>query len=496
MSVYKQVSACHGEFRTPPGLLVVIDFTKTMPKVATNESFERLGSLRYARTLADVFFLFLLFCGFGASSQTSHDHTPRMSFIDNGLVRLGVDLNLGGAITYLSRSGANSELNIINSHDWGRQAQLSYYSGPVPFQPKGVRMAKEWSGLGWNLVQSGDCFGHASKVLQHTNEGHSLYLKCVPMQWPLENVPGECECEIWLILEGPVVKARCRLTHHRADQTQYPARNQELPVVYVNAPFYHLMTYSGGKPFTGDALSAIRKRPEDPGFWSHFTATENWAAAINDEGWGLGVWNPDTFEFNGGFFGAPGVGGPLDNPTGYIGPLRTEIIDHNIIYDYRYQLIVGTIKEIRNHVYKHTLRSKEVSFTFENDRQGWHYFDATDAGWPIKNELDIFPEGREPQIISPVFFVRAEDAPRLKFVAAFETGSTNAQIYWRRLDGTFSEDQSLPIEVWPDGKFHRFDIDLSTSSNYSGSIVQLRIKPLPIGHRGARLRLKSLALSK
>ena len=29
-------------------------------------------------------------------------HAPRMSYIENGDIRLGVDLNLGGAITYLA----------------------------------------------------------------------------------------------------------------------------------------------------------------------------------------------------------------------------------------------------------------------------------------------------------------------------------------------------------------------------------------------------------
>jgi len=44
------------------------------------------------------------------------NHTPRMSYLDNGVIKLGIDLNLGGAITYLSPSGTNAELNVINSY--------------------------------------------------------------------------------------------------------------------------------------------------------------------------------------------------------------------------------------------------------------------------------------------------------------------------------------------------------------------------------------------
>ena len=70
----------------------------------------------------------------------------KMSYLDNGVIRLGVDLNLGGAITYLSRSGA--EQNLVNSFDCGRQIQMSYYSGPVPFAVAGKQPKPEWRFIG------------------------------------------------------------------------------------------------------------------------------------------------------------------------------------------------------------------------------------------------------------------------------------------------------------------------------------------------------------
>src|SRR4051812_45885470 len=78
---------------------------------------------------------------------------PRTSFLDNGTLRLGVDLDVGGAITYLSLSG--KERNVVNSWDWGRQIQMSYYSGPVPFVVGAKRPAKHWQHLGWNPIQAG-----------------------------------------------------------------------------------------------------------------------------------------------------------------------------------------------------------------------------------------------------------------------------------------------------------------------------------------------------
>ena len=94
---------------------------------------------------------------------------------------------------------------MINSWDWGRQVQMSYYSGPVPFCRR-ASAAPNWAGLGWNPIQAGDDFGHGSKDVEHSNDGKTLYVKCVPMQWPLDDVPGECTFESWLTLEGPVVR--------------------------------------------------------------------------------------------------------------------------------------------------------------------------------------------------------------------------------------------------------------------------------------------------
>ena len=140
-----------------------------------------------------------------------------MDYLDNGVIRVGVDLRLGGAITYLSPSpGAakehqghkgHQEVNVINSWDWGRQVQMSYYSGPVPFVVGDKHPSRNWAGLGWNPIQAGDDFGHGSRTVEHSNDGKTLYVKCVPMQWPLDDVPGECTFESWLALDGAVVKA-------------------------------------------------------------------------------------------------------------------------------------------------------------------------------------------------------------------------------------------------------------------------------------------------
>ena len=379
-------------------------------------------------------------------------HIGRMVYMENHDIRLGIDLDLGGAITHLAPA-TNHALNVINSFDWGRQVQFSFYSGPIPYQPPGARLSGSWSSPGWNPIQSGDCYGHQSKVLEYSRKNNSLHVKCVPMQWPLENVPAESECEVWLELDGPVVKAHCRLINHRADPTQYPARTQELPAVYVNAPYHRLLTYRGDHPFSGDALSQINIRLDKDGRWDSWLATEKWAAQVDDNDWGLGVWSPTAFQFSGGFYLEPGVGGATDAPTGYIAPNQNEILDHNIVYDYRYQLILGNLSQIRGLVYQQA-KETTLDYNFKNTRDGWSYIKATDTGWPIMGELNIQLTGPDPHILSPEFFMPAARIKRLQFQAAFSSGNTNAALYWRKLNQLdFSAAQFTQFHVIPDGRF-------------------------------------------
>ena len=55
----------------------------------------------------------------------------RLSVIDNGVIRIGVDLNRGGSITYLSDT--ENRINVVNTYDFGREIQQSYFSGPIPY---------------------------------------------------------------------------------------------------------------------------------------------------------------------------------------------------------------------------------------------------------------------------------------------------------------------------------------------------------------------------
>jgi len=322
------------------------------------------------------------------------------------------------------------------------------------------------------------------------------------MQWPLDNEPGECTFESWIQIEDNVVKVRSRINNRRTDTTQYSSRGQELPAVYTNGPWYRLFSYTGEKPFTNGKLSRFTKtwtsfKDVDGSPWEHWTATENWAALVNDNDWGLGVFKPDTYSFVGGFFGIPGKGTSKDGPTGYISPIRDEILDHNIEYEYEYVLIVGKLQEIRRYVYEHSQHKSPPDYHFGKDRQHWVYRNANDAGWPIRGELNVLLDKDDPQFIGPVGFWQARDVPKIYIHAACSTQDTGARLFWRtHSEPGFAEQRSVSFQTRPDGQYHTYEIDLSSSPNYKGAITGLRLDPVSTGHKGDYIKIQYISWRK
>ena len=326
-------------------------------------------------------------------------------YIENDRIRLGVNLALGGAVTYLAEL---DKPNLINSYDWGRQVQMSFYGHPVPYEPEGTTVQPAWKYLGWNPIQCGDCYGHRSVILDYRCENGEIYVKCIPMQWPMDNVPGECTFETWYRLNGGRVEVTSRLNNARSDTAQYPARTQELPAVYTNGVWCKLVSYTGAAPFTGGDVTEICTKENGRGWpWVAFHATEHWAALVDDDNYGLGVYNPSTNEFLGGFAGEKGWGGPKDGNTGYISPEQREILDHDIVYTYNYALIVGDLPHIRAQAAElEAQQPKRLNWNFANDRAHFSYNGITDEGLPQNGCLE-FAFGPDTALVSPPLLLPA-----------------------------------------------------------------------------------------
>ena len=273
--------------------------------------------------------------------------------IDNGTLLLKLDLTRGGAISYLSLSG--STRSIVNIADEGRYIQQSYYAGRS-VDRKSEGQSPSWSPWAWNPIQVGDAYRNRAKILDFQKNGNTLYVKCTPMLWDMNNMPAEAEIEQWTTLSGNVLTVRNRLTCHRTDNIYAEGilDDQELPAVYPISALKNLYTYFGNLPFTNGILSNPVTVNLSSGFWGRYvddTVTENWMAYVDDNKWGIGVYNPICTNFIAGMSGQPG-GEATSGATSYIAPVKKEILNKNSVYEYEYYLIVGTLDEIRTKIYE------------------------------------------------------------------------------------------------------------------------------------------------
>ncbi len=294
---------------------------------------------------------FLLFSGcfhFGESG-ISQDFLE----LDNGSLHLKLDLTRGGAIAYLSKSG--EERNLINIHDGGRYVQQSYYAGDN-LDRTGDGQSRRWSPWSWNPIQVGDAFNNRAKILESNREGNTLYVKCIPMLWDMNNKPAEAIMEQWTTLEGTFLKVHNKLTCMRTDSIygEGELRDQELPAVYPISALNHLYTYFGDNPFTEAPLSKPQVKHLEDDFWGRYRngiVTENWMAFVNDEKWGMAVYTPTCTDFLAGMAGQPG-GEAKDRSTSYIAPIKREKLYINSVYEYDYYLLIGDLEVMRAQIYQ------------------------------------------------------------------------------------------------------------------------------------------------
>lgn len=396
-------------------------------------------------------------------------------FIENKKVRLGIDLKMGGSIVYLAEIGGQ---NIVNSYDYGRQIQTGLYAGPLPYSINGKNPPPQLSTLGWNPVQAGDFYNHTSQVVTYRQDSTHLYIKTIPLQWPLYNEPADCVMEHWIDLVDNTIRVRSRTAINRRDTTQYNSRPQEAPAVYLNGPYSRIQIYEGTQPFTSGNVNELRILDRDEVRF----APECWVAMLNPQGRGVGLFQPNQPRFNVGFFGQPGNGGEFNNPTGYLSGKEQAVLDHNGVYEYQYTLIMGTLTDIRQFVYSQPRPPSAPNFRFTSDRQRWYFQNTVDTGVPVRGELNVrFDGDADIKMLSPEVFWRGSDVTRLYVQAAFTTPAQTARLLWRRFgDQTTipSADRYLDFPIIGDGQYRTYELNLNQIPGWRDyPIIQIGLSP-------------------
>ena len=277
--------------------------------------------------------------------------SPAELVADNGILKLKLDLTRGGAISWLSLSG--SERSVVNIADEGRYIQQSYYAGKS-LDRKVDGQAKNWSPWPWNPIQVGDAFRNRALILNWKQGKNFLYVKCIPMQWDMNNKPAEAEMEQWTILKGSTLHVRNRLVCHRTDQIYGDSIlcDQELPAVYPVSALSKLYAYIGSEPFTNAQVQQLMVKNLKNGFWGVYeNIPEHWMAFTDETDWGMAVYNPLCIRFLAGMSGVPGKEA-ADGSTSYIAPVKKAILYKKCVYEFEYDILIGNLDEMRAKIYE------------------------------------------------------------------------------------------------------------------------------------------------
>ncbi len=262
----------------------------------------------------------------------AHDTTINPAdwvFIDNGVIQLGVKKTSGAGIGWLSRSG--SKENLLDHWDDGRFIQQSYYGK----KDGSLWGKKPWT---WNPVQGGDSQGHAAEVLELSSNQTSLHARIRPRNWGGGESLADCEMEETIRLEGAVAVVKFGFRYHGTEI--HPVRSQEVPATFVNPAYGTLVLYQGDQPWSGGPLT--RSQPGWPN--ESRKIPEGWAAWVNDQNIGVGIFSPVAKGLTCYRFGSsPQAAGACS----YCAPLVTFAITPGLHFEYEVALALGTPEEMR-----------------------------------------------------------------------------------------------------------------------------------------------------
>ena len=263
----------------------------------------------------------------------------KKQFIDNGIVRLGVDMERGGSVFSFALS--ENHTNLLNHYDEGRFVQQSYYG-----EPDGSRWnGQNWS---WNPIQGGGCNGTKAQVKSAEINESSLRIVSTPVHWAYSYLMPELEMEEIITLEGNIGHIHYIFRNTGAKATNHPSSSHEMPAIFVDAAYQHLKFYKGSKPWEGEEL-----QDTIPGWPNEYQArSEEWAAYVNSKDYGIGVYTPGSPNMTTYRFGSGNATGPKGGDCSYFAPLRRFAIMKGMTVEYDVYLTIGDIKDIRSRFYE------------------------------------------------------------------------------------------------------------------------------------------------
>ena len=262
-----------------------------------------------------------------------------MIYTDNGKVKIGVDLNQGGTLTWLqdlvhnpieytsnrtlkitpqdkysSGSNAITDVNLVNIYDLGRQMQQSYYIDVLdtidghgtPYIRGSYNDNTNWP---YNPVQAGDQYEHQSQIIDYrVIDGKMIYVKVRAMDWAdPDNVAGNSASaepksqkgtttksymESWYRLEDDMLYVDNAFTDWSGWTQVGEPYNQELPAFYTAAALNYFVSEKDTVAKTygnwGVDGNFYRKEGSEVSDWYA------WVNGNDNKAYGLGIYIPNA----------------------------------------------------------------------------------------------------------------------------------------------------------------------------------------------------------
>jgi hypothetical protein len=261
-------------------------------------------------------------------STDSYKYTG-YAYIDNGIVRIGVDMSKGGCIFYFAES--STKRNLMNHHDAGRFMQQSYYGEPDP--------TINWR---WNPIQGG-CNGVFGRIISKEITKSKIHIISEPVAWGSGKRVTQCQMEEEITLSGKMAHIHFTFYNTGNGAIDHPSTMQEVPAVFVDYNLPNLVFYNGDKPWTNAELTY-----KVPGFPNEgYLRNEEWAAYVDNKHWGIGVYTPGTPGSTNYRYKGDGSTGDTGDACSYFAPLRTFAVTKGMVFDYDVYMCIGDINDIR-----------------------------------------------------------------------------------------------------------------------------------------------------
>ncbi len=247
----------------------------------------------------------------------------KWAWLDNGQVRLGINLSAGACIGWFSRSG--SEDNLLNAYDVGRYVQQSYY---------GDADGSDWNGKPWryNPVQGGSWRNEPAVIVESQEGKDELHAKITPRHWATGKLLAEVTMEQWLRLDGGLARLKFKMSY--AGEKAHAARHQELPALFVK-PALDTLVYT-------DATQKLQR--QQPGFPNEYfrLGAESWIAWVDGQDSGIGLYMPHADKIT-----AYRVRQGNAADCSYAAPIQTFALKPGLVYEYEAALAIGTLDQLR-----------------------------------------------------------------------------------------------------------------------------------------------------